>query len=271
MAALSGASSFNEFIVTFTLKKRKSIRKVTDYYAESESRMPLKAILFDKDGTLLDFDLTWGAAGYHVMKTIARGDEQGFEQLVDVTHYDLETRRYRPTSVMVAGSLDEIGPLWWQALGRDDHSTVGDEINTLFMASAPEYIVPLDDPATILSGLAKDGYRLGIATNDSEAAALQQAEIMGLIPHLDFIVGHDSGHGRKPDPGMVVAFVRHTGLAPHEIALVGDSTHDLHAARKAGAVAIAVLSGPASRDDLEPHADYVINSIADLPALVARI
>jgi phosphoglycolate phosphatase len=233
--------------------------------------MPLKAILFDKDGTLLDFDLTWGAAGYHVMKTIARGDEKGFERLVEVTHYDLETRRYRPTSEMVAGSLDEIGPLWAKALGRDDHSAVADEINTLFMASAPDYIVPLDDPAAILSGLAKEGYQLGIATNDSEAAALQQAEIMGLIPHLDFIVGHDSGHGRKPDPGMVEAFARHTGLSPQEIALVGDSTHDLHAARKAGAVAIAVLSGPASRDDLEPHADYVINSIADLPGLVAGL
>ena len=100
---------------------------------------------------------------------------------------------------------------------------------------------------------------------------MQQAEIMGLVPHLDFIVGHDSGHGRKPDPGMVEAFARHTGLAAHEVALVGDSTHDLHAARAAGAVAIAVLSGPASRAELEPHADHVIASIADLPALVAGL
>ena len=233
--------------------------------------MPLKAILFDKDGTLLDFDLTWGAAGYHVMKTIARGDEAGFERLVDVTHYDIENRRYRPTSEMVAGSLDEIGPLWAKALRRDDHHAVGLEINTLFMEAAPDYIAQLGDPAGILSTLAQQGYQLGIATNDSEAAALQQAEILGLMPHLDFIVGHDSGHGRKPDPGMVDAFVRHTGLPSHEVALVGDSTHDLHAARAAGAIAIAVLSGPATRDDLEPHADYVIDSIADLPALVASL
>ncbi len=233
--------------------------------------MPLKAILFDKDGTLLDFDLTWGAAGYHVMKTIARGDEAGFDRLVEVTHYDLDNRRYRPTSEMVAGSLDEIGPLWAKALGRDDFAAVANEIDQLFMQSAPDYIVPLADPAGILSGLAQQGYRLGIATNDSEAAALQQAEILGLIPHLDFIVGHDSGHGRKPDPGMVEAFVRQTGLQSHEVALVGDSTHDLHAARAAGAIAIAVLSGPASRADLEPHADYVIDSIADLPKLVAGL
>jgi len=233
--------------------------------------MPLKAILFDKDGTLLDFDLTWGAAGYHVMKTIAQGDDAAFERLIAVTHYDLEARCYRPTSVMVAGALDEIGPLWAHALERSDYAAVSREIDRLFMALAPEYLVQVDDPRTILSGLAGRGYRLGIATNDSEAAALQQAELMGLIPHLDFIVGHDSGHGRKPDPGMVEAFAKKLGLSPGETALVGDSTHDLHAARAAGAVAIAVLSGPASREELEPHADYVIDSIADLPGLVGGV
>ncbi len=233
--------------------------------------MPLKAILFDKDGTLLDFDLTWGAAGYHVMKTMARGDDTHFDRLVDATHYDVAARVYLPSSAMVASSLDEIGPLWAEALERNDHAAVAQEIDTLFMALAPDYLVQLDDPLAILSGLAAKGYQLGIATNDSEAAALQQAEIMGLVPHLDFIVGHDSGHGRKPDPGMVEAFARHTGHSAHEIALVGDSTHDLHAARAAGAVAIAVLSGPASRAELEPHADHVIASIADLPALVAGL
>jgi phosphoglycolate phosphatase len=233
--------------------------------------MPLKAILFDKDGTLLDFDLTWGAAGYHVMKTLAQGDDAAFDRLVDLTHYDLETRRYRPSSFMVASSLDEIGPLWARALNRDDHLAVAQEIDSLFMALAPDYLVQLDNPQAILSGLMASGYRLGIATNDSEAAAFQQAELMGLIPHLDFIVGHDSGHGRKPDPGMVEAFARHTGLAAQEIALVGDSTHDLHAARAAGAIAIAVLSVPASREELEPHADYVIGSIADLQELVAAL
>jgi len=40
------------------------------------------------------------------------------------------------------------------------------------------------------------------SSDDGEAAALQQAEILGLVPHLDYIVGYDSGHGRKPHPGM---------------------------------------------------------------------
>jgi phosphoglycolate phosphatase-like HAD superfamily hydrolase len=36
-------------------------------------------------------------------------------------------------------------------------------------------------------------------------------------------------------------------------------------------MAIAVLSGPAPRHELEPHADHVVDTIADLPALLRRL
>jgi phosphoglycolate phosphatase len=94
---------------------------------------------------------------------------------------------------------------------------------------------------------------------------------MGLIPLLGFIAGYDSGYGSKPDPGMVTAFAEQHALATHEVALVGDSLHDLVAARAAGAVSVAVLTGPRKRDaaaELERHADHVLGSIADLLAIL---
>jgi len=45
--------------------------------------------------------------------------------------------------------------------------------------------------------------------------------------------------------------------------------HDLESARAAGAIAVAVLSGVASREVLAPHADYVIADIGELPELFA--
>jgi phosphoglycolate phosphatase len=63
-------------------------------------------------------------------------------------------------------------------------------------------------------------------------------------------------------------------VRPDEVAVIGDSLHDLKGARAAGAVGIAVLTGPlrlAARPGLEPHADHVIASIDDLPALLDKL
>ena len=49
------------------------------------------------------------------------------------------------------------------------------------------------------------------------------------------------------------------------------SRHDLEAARAAGALAVAVLSGPADRAELAPLADHIVDDIAALPALFAEL
>ncbi len=226
----------------------------------------LKGLLFDKDGTLLDFDLTWGPATYEVMLEMSGGDDAVFRKLAELNHFIIEEKRFLRTSPLVAGTSASYGHLWAQALGRENHPELHAEMDRRLREWGLRTMAPIGDPLVVLAELAADGYRLGIATNDAEASAVVQAEAMGLVPHLDFVAGYDSGHGEKPEPGMVLAFARTIGAQPGEVALIGDSTHDLHAARAAGAVAIAVLTGPASRDILEPHADHVVESIAELPA-----
>ena len=81
---------------------------------------------------------------------------------------------------------------------------------------------------------------------------------------FDFIAGYDSGFGAKPDAAPVLAFAAAAGVAPAEIAVVGDSPHDLVAARAAGALAIGVLTGPNEAAVLAPYADALLASAADL-------
>ena len=47
--------------------------------------------------------------------------------------------------------------------------------------------------------------------------------------------------------------------------MVGDSTHDLIAAKKAGVHAIGVLTGVAEKKELDPYADIILTSIQDIP------
>lgn len=232
--------------------------------------MGVQAILLDKDGTLIDFNGTWGPAAYEVMRILSAGDGARLEALVAVSEYIESERRFLPTSPLVAGSAAEYGPLWAQALGREAGQAFYDVVDELFREWGLHFLAPIHEPAAVAAALKRRGFRLGIATNDAERSAQDQAQALGLAPHLDFIAGYDSGFGGKPHPGMVLGFAESCGIAPDAVALVGDSLHDLHAARAAGAVAVAVLTGPmkeAARPELEPFADYVIGSIADLPAL----
>ena len=66
---------------------------------------------------------------------------------------------------------------------------------------------------------------------------------------------------------MVLAFAAHLGIDPSQVAMVGDSVHDLHAGRAAGAVAVAVTSGLADAETLAPHADHVLDDIRGLVGL----
>jgi phosphoglycolate phosphatase len=64
-----------------------------------------------------------------------------------------------------------------------------------------------------------------------------------------------------------LGFCEQTGLTPAEVAVVGDSTHDLEMARAAGAgLCVGVLTGPATHDDLAHLADVVLGSAVELAA-----
>jgi phosphoglycolate phosphatase len=126
------------------------------------------------------------------------------------------------------------------------------------------------DLPALFRGLRERGLRLGVATNDSEAALRAQIQRLRIGALIDFCCGYDSGHGAKPGPGMVEAFARALGLPAAAIAVVGDSLHDLDMARAAGAgLTIGVLTGASPREILAPHADHVIASIAEIGLILS--
>lgn len=233
--------------------------------------MPIAAILFDKDGTLIDFDGTWGPATYEVMRALAKGDEAALLRQAEALHFSLDTRRFLITSPLIAGSSASYGSLWGEALGRSDLDALKREIDALTAIESLKSLAPIGRPSEILAALKARGLRLGLATNDSEASAKRQAAALGLTEFLDFIAGYDSGHGGKPEPGMALAFARHVGVAPSAVAMVGDTLHDLRSARAAGALAVAVLTGPAAIADLAGEADHVLDDIGGLLALIDRL
>lgn len=224
-------------------------------------------ILFDKDGTLFDFGATWNVWAASVITRYAEGDVERRAAIAEALGYDLVTQAYFPHSPVIAGTNREAAELLASALPGADV----DAIELDLMRSAAEAplapAVPLDP---FLSGLAEEGLRLGVMTNDTEFGAKEHLKAAGVDGHFDFIAGFDSGYGAKPAPDPLLAFANHMALAPDRVVMVGDSTHDLIAGRAAGMQTIAVLTGMATAHELEAYADVVLPDIGHIPEWLTR-
>ncbi|MFY2825998.1 HAD family hydrolase [Ruegeria sp. MALMAid1280] len=230
--------------------------------------MPIDAILFDKDGTLFDFGNTWGAFGRNMVLRLAGGDHTRAAELGRIIGFDLETATYSEDSIVIAATVEEIADLLAQHIQDTSKEELIDVLNAEAAAAPQAQAIPL---VPFLEGLRQAGFKLGVATNDSEAPALQHLASVGIHEHFDFVAGYDSGHGFKPGPGQLLAFAAHVGVAPEQVAMVGDSLHDLQAGRAAGMTTIGVLTGLAPAEALAPMADVVLPDIGHIPDWLSKI
>ena len=221
----------------------------------------IDGLLFDKDGTLFDFRVSWGGWAKGFLSRIAR-DAEHARRLGQTIGFDLETGRFTPDSPVIAATAADIAAALVVELPGVTVAELTDRIDASASQAPMSEVVPL---RPLLSALRGRGLRLGVATNDSEAPARQHLANHGITDCFDFISGYDSGHGAKPGPGMCLAFASQLGLDPGRVAMVGDSRHDLEAGRAAGMRVVAVLTGVARREDLEPHADVVLPDIGAIP------
>lgn len=224
---------------------------------------PIKGVVFDKDGTLFDFQETWGAWARTVLIDESAGDAGTLAALSHTLGYDMDTGTFQRSSIVIASTAREIAQA---ALPHLAETSVDALLKRWNAAAAQAPQIEATPLVAFLTQMQSAGIALGVATNDGEAPARAHLEAAQTMPFWDFVAGSDSGHGGKPAPGQLLAFCDLTGLRPDVCAMVGDSTHDLHAGRAAGMTCVAVLTGIATRADLAPHADVVLDSIADLPA-----
>ncbi|KGM34235.1 HAD family hydrolase, partial [Inquilinus limosus] len=125
------------------------------------------------------------------------------------------------------------------------------------------------DPAGLFRRLRGRGLKLGVASSDGEVAIRATLAMFGLLDLVDFIAGYDSGHGHKPNPGMVYGFCDAAGLAPGAVLMVGDNRHDMAMGRAAGCgLCVGVLSGTGTVETLAGLADLCLPDIGGLEDLL---
>ena len=230
--------------------------------------MLIKAILFDKDGTIFDFHKTWGEWFYNCIDELSLNDSLLREKILLTVNFDNKDKIFKKNSSFIAGTLDE---------------TI-DEINTFFPDFNKKQLsewfkeksydakpILIEGVPKLLENFTSNGIILAVITNDLEVTAHHQLKLSKVHHYFTYIFGSDSGFGCKPMTGMQKEFLRLTKIDPKHILMVGDSDADMVSGKNSGMHCVGVLTGPASRNDLEPLSDVVLDTICDIPKYLKTI
>jgi phosphoglycolate phosphatase len=230
-----------------------------------------RGIVFDKDGTLLDFNKTWLPIYLYAALEFAEGDRQLADRLLSQHGFAAAQDRFIGGSLLAAGNNQQIAEAWAIQIEKTDQvGAISQRLNEIFQQLGCAHATAVDGLADTLGQLKQAGHKLGVATADSHQGIINTLQSFNVLQQFDFLAGYDSGHGVKPEAGMVLAFCAAMELEVETVIVVGDNRHDIEMGRNAGAgLCVGVLTGTSTRDDLEDIADIVFDDISALPGIVS--
>ncbi len=118
----------------------------------------------------------------------------------------------------------------------------------------------------LLGALRELGARLAIASSGPRENIALVIDVMGVGALIDAVVAAEDVHRGKPDPQMFVMAAERVGVPASHCAVIEDSVHGIEAARRAGALAVAVLTSTPREQLVAAGADVVVGEVHDLNA-----
>ncbi len=230
----------------------------------------LDLVVFDKDGTLIDFDLMWGGWAEDLADRLeAVLGRPVRAELHRQIGYDTAGRRTIPGSPLAATPMAQLRVLTTELVVRltgRPWSDCAALVEAAWTAPDPVSLAhPLADLAALFGSLRQARVAIAIVTSDDRAPTEATLAGLGIAGLVDAVVCADDGFPSKPSPDTLLEACRISGVEPDRAAMIGDSIADLQMAGAAGiGRRIGVLSGIGRRSELEPLADVLIGSIAEL-------
>ena len=242
-------------------------------------------VVFDKDGTLLDFEFMWGTLLRSLVAALtadvsdseasaANAPAPGAlaRALYNDVGYDPRAGRTLPQSPWSMATTDQVLTILAATLYRHGRpwpaaeAVVRAEWARLSAAAAMARLVrPTGDLVALFTGLQAAGIRTAVDTTDDRRATEQALRLLGIAALVDSIACGDDALPPKPAPDRLLATYRKLGVPAAHTVMVGDTAFDLVMGRQAGVgLTDGVLTGAGDRATLAPHADVILDSLNEI-------
>lgn len=236
----------------------------------------IKAIILDKDGTLIELGRTWDQPSIDAtndllaQSTLNEEEKEAFRK-----HMGIEGDAIVPNSIYAAGSIEDQAKEFAKIL---DKSTT--EIEDFLENAFLDYVKGNGEHVQVMAGAEnalealKDDYILAVVTNDNQRIAQETLKLANLDHYFEFVAGADD-FGPKPNPAALHEIARRFDIRLDEMVYVGDSTVDMQYGKFTRAsIGLAIeedhLSHLKEADYIIKHFDELLETLDTINGLVTK-
>ena len=237
--------------------------------------MNANAVIFDKDGTLIDFDAFWVRVSVKAIEDVLEALGQDSAAASDILEaFGVHDGITDIDGVLCKGTYEQMGRIVFDILKKYGCGSSCDEVTQIVVeaynrnADAGEVKPSCSGLYEVLLALKKQGKRLAVVTTDNLEITKKCLEKLGVLELFDRVYTDDGVYPTKPDPYCVLDFCERFGLSREEVVMVGDTVTDVRFAENAGISVIGIAKNENNHRILAQWADAVVDSPAGLIPLL---
>ena len=193
------------------------------------SARPIRAVLFDLDGTLYDRDAVVAAVTHEQVETLCG-------RFGDVDRGQLVNRMLALDDHGYARRADVYRTL---LAGMEVDESLAADLEAHFWDCYCRHCDSPRDAVETLDALRTSGRKLALVTNGPVAWQSRKLKTLGLTDYFHEVLISEAEGVAKPDPRIFARALERLGVAPHEAMFVGDHPEiDVAGAQDAGLIAV---------------------------------